>query len=134
VARRRHRLHTACDGKLCLSDADSAPAVERTLPTGASSEGLQAAERHGRRSRDGTMRTIAPELTSRRTGNDRAVPALGVVSTPVPGSPAHLDQLIEQIVATAPPFTPEQRRRLAELLSVTPGLSSSKSSRPGQAA
>jgi hypothetical protein len=59
---------------------------------------------------------------------------LEFVITPVPGSPAHLDQLIEEIVAAAPPFTPEQRRRLAELLSITPVLSWPKPSTPGQAA
>jgi hypothetical protein len=80
------------------------------------------------------MRIIASGLASRSTGHDRTVRALDVVSTPVPGSPAHLDQLIEEIVAAAPPFTPEQRRRLAELLSIMPVLYWPKPSTPGQAA
>jgi hypothetical protein len=80
------------------------------------------------------MRIIAPKLTRRSTGHDRAVPALDVVSTPLPGSPAHLDQLIEEIVAAAPPFTPEQRRRLSELLSAPPVISWPEPSTPGQAA
>ncbi len=41
------------------------------------------------------------------------------MSDPAPGSPEQLDQLIEEIVAAAPPFSEDQRRRLAELLSTT---------------
>jgi len=41
------------------------------------------------------------------------------MSNPAPGSPEQLDQLIEEIVAAAPPFSEDQRRRLAELLSTT---------------
>jgi hypothetical protein len=66
--------------------------------------------------------------------HDSATVALNVVSTPAPGSAAYLDQLIEQIVAAAPPLAPEQRRRLAELLSVTPVLSWPEANTPGQAA
>ena len=80
------------------------------------------------------MRIIAPEIKSRTTGHDRAAPSSDAVSTPAPGSPAHLDQLIEEIVAAAPPFTPEQRRRLAELLSIKPVKSWPEPSTPRQAA
>ena len=58
----------------------------------------------------------------------------GAANAPAPGSPAHLDQLAQEIVAAAPPFTAEQRRRLAVLLSITPAMSWPKLSTPGQAA
>jgi len=53
---------------------------------------------------------------------------------PAPGSAEYLDQLIEEIVAAAPPFTPEQRLRLVELLSITPVLSCPKPRTSGRAA
>jgi hypothetical protein len=56
------------------------------------------------------------------------------VSALAPGSPALVDPLIEEIVATAPPFTAEQRRRLADLLSVTSAPSCPRQSTPGHAA
>ncbi len=56
------------------------------------------------------------------------------MSAPELGSPAYLDQLIEEIVAAAPPFTPGQRRMLGQLLSITVVMSWPKPSTPGQAA
>jgi hypothetical protein len=80
------------------------------------------------------MRITAPETKRQNTGHNRAARSLDAANTPVPGSPAHVDQLVEEIVAAAPPFTPEQRRRLAELLSIKPVNSWPEPGTPRQAA
>jgi hypothetical protein len=65
----------------------------------------------------------------------KQVPALvDCKRPPTPGSAEHLDQLVEEIVAAAPPLTPEQRLRLVELLSVTPAMSWPKPSTARRAA
>jgi hypothetical protein len=90
---------------------------------------------------DAVTRRTAPSRRRRRAATIRKREATaaagheqGMLSAPELGSPAYLDQLIEEIVAAAPPFTPGQRRRLGELLSITLVMSWPKSSTPGQAA